>query len=495
MSKIKLKKEPRLVAKFDAFPHQLEAFLAVRNLEYSAIFHEQGLGKTKIAVDLMLHWLKEKNVDTVLFVVKNSLVKNWEKELALHTFMKPKILSQNRRNNFYAFNSPARMMLCHYEVLKSEHDRLKLFLKTRDVAIIMDESTKIKNPNSSISQAALSLAPLFKKRVIMTGTPVANRPYDIWAQIWFLDQGSSLGNDYKGFKKSADLSNTLHADVERQTALEERLQLIWDDVSDFSVRETKESSGIELPEKIIKNIFCGWERRQRDLYRQIQEETSAVILRNGIPTIDEADAVLKRLLRLVQTASNPKLIDEGYSGQPGKFEALLELVEKAALSDEKCIVWSNFKYNVDWITRELKTIGAKKLHGGMDIDARNKSVEAFLEKSSVKVLVSTPGAAKEGFTFTVANHVIFYDRGFSLDDYLQAQDRIHRISQNKKCYVYNLIMQNSIDEWVDVLLNSKHLAAQLAQGDVDHATYREKMSYDFGQLVAQILRTATQEQR
>ena len=52
-----------------------------------------------------------------------------------------------------------------------------------------------------------------------------------------------------------------------------------------------------------------------------------------------------------------------------------------------------------------------------------------------------PQSSKEGLTLTVANHCIFYDRTLSLDDYLQAQDRIHRISQNKECFIYNLIIK------------------------------------------------------
>ena len=75
---------------------------------------------------------------------------------------------------------------------------------------------------------------------------------------------------------------------------------------------------------------------------------------------------------------------------------------------------------------------------------------------------------------TVANHAIFYDRGYSLDDYLQSQDRIHRVSQEKVCFVYNLIMANSIDEWIDRLLENKLLAAQLVQGDISEEEYATK---------------------
>ena len=77
----------------------------------------------------------------------------------------------------------------------------------------------------------------------------------------------------------------------------------------------------------------------------------------------------------------------------------------------------------------------------MKIADRNQSVERF-RTDDYKIMFATPASAKEGLTLTMANHVIFYDRGFSLDDYLQAQDRIHRISQKK-----NLLCPQHHNEW------------------------------------------------
>ena len=62
MKKIHLLKEPNLMAKYNAFPYQQEAFDAVKDLEYAAIFHEQGLGKTKIAIDVLLYWLQNTEI-------------------------------------------------------------------------------------------------------------------------------------------------------------------------------------------------------------------------------------------------------------------------------------------------------------------------------------------------------------------------------------------------------------------------------------------------
>jgi SNF2 family DNA or RNA helicase len=111
-----------------------------------------------------------------------------------------------------------------------------------------------------------------------------------------------------------------------------------------------------------------------------------------------------------------------------------------------------------------------------------------MENPEDRILIATPGAAKEGLTLTAANHVIFYDRSYSLDDYLQAQDRIHRLSQKRTCYIYNMILQDSIDEWIDSLLEEKRLAAQLTQGDIDAATYASRASLSFFAILEGILK-------
>jgi len=485
--RIHLRKEPKLDAKLQAFSYQTEAVSAIRDLQYAAIFHEQGLGKTKIALDLILYWLEKRAVDTVLLVVKKSLIANWLREIKLHTFLSVRQVGQDRRANFYTFNSPARLIVTHYEAVVSEKERFILFLKTRNVGVILDEAAKIKTPDSLVTSTFFELALLFTKRVIMTGTPVANRPYDIWAQIWFLDQGKSLGSNFEEFRRNADLTNDMHDDVPAQMRLERQLGLIKEKLTEFCVRETKSNGVITLPDKVIESVPATWETRQYELYRQMRDEMRGVIVKEGVPREDNTEAILKRLLRLVQIASNPGIIDDSYAGIPGKMEVLKDLVDRIRSAGEKAIIWSSFTENVDWLAREFKGHGTCRVHGKITIDERNRSLDRFMTDDDFRLLIATPGAAKEGLTLTIANHVIFYDRSFSLDDYLQAQDRIHRISQKRTCYVHNLIMEDSIDEWVDVLLQSKHLAAQYAQGDISAAFYRSQMSYEFGDILRQVL--------
>lgn len=152
MSRIISKYEINYSAKKNAFPYQMQAFMTIKDMEYNAIFHEQGLGKTKIAIDLLLYWLSKRNIDTVMMVTKKQLINNWIEEFGIHTYIKPQILSSNKRDNFYVLNSTAKVIITNFETLSTDKDRIKMFLKCRNVGIIIDESTKLKNPDSKLTK-------------------------------------------------------------------------------------------------------------------------------------------------------------------------------------------------------------------------------------------------------------------------------------------------------------------------------------------------------
>lgn len=476
-----------LSGKHEALPFQAEAVRVARDLEYAALFHEQGLGKTKMALDLALHWLASGAVDSVLVVTKKALIENWEREVRFHIHLRPIVVGQDRRSNFYAFNRPGRLYLSHYEVMHSERGRFQLFAKARRLGAILDEAQRIKNPLSRAAVALHALAPHLARRVIMTGTPVANRPYDVWSQIYFLDLGESLGQSFEEFKSEMDFSNQLEPNSKTTMAFENRLASLYEKIKKFTVRETKGSAGISLPQKDIRNTSAELESAQHVLYEKYRRELAAEVLRDGVQTVDNAEDILKRLLRLVQTASNPKLVDESYSCTPGKLLVLDEILAKKDAAEPKTIVWTSFTENVDMIAKRYSTMKPVRVHGKRTIAERNAAVRRFVEDPQCRLLVATPGAAKEGLTLTVANHAIFFDRTFSLDDYLQAQDRIHRISQTERCLVENIIASGTIDEWVEELLSAKGLAAALAQGDIDLEEYRGHATYAFNRALREIL--------
>ena len=485
-SSIAFRNEKPIVAKIEAFDYQKRAFNTIKDMEYAAIFHEQGLGKTKIAIDLMIYWFQKKIVDTVVIATKKSLIVNWKRELEKHVDVSYAVVSTKLKDNFLIFNGAYRIILVNFEAFAKEEERFDMFTGSRPTGIIIDESAKIKNPKSKITQSFLKLAPGFNRRVIMSGTPIANRPYDIWSQVYFLDQGKSLGSDFEKFKRENDLTNDLGRSKEKQKAFVESVSSIFESISSFTIRETKSSGIIKLPPKEYYTINLPFEIKQKKIYDSVKTELSHEILRDGVFVEDDLSEVIKRLTRLIEVTSNPKLVDESYDMIPAKMDALLRLLEEINERDEKVIVWTAFIGNVSMIKQHTSKYNPVCITGSMSSEERDGSVQQFLNNSDVKILIAT-NAAKEGLTLTVANNAIFYDRTLNLDDYLQAQDRIHRISQVETCHIYNLRIEGSIDEWVDKLVSCKDLSAKLAQGDITKEEFESTIDYSFGELIHEIL--------
>jgi len=482
-----IRKKLNLKLKKDAYPFQKDAFDEIKDKEYFAIFHEQGLGKTKIAIDLAFYWLDNKHVESVLICTKKSLIKNWEDELKFHGNVPPLVLTSNKTANSQKLGLPGSIYLCNFELIRDQIDIYETFFEIRKMGVILDESTQIKNPASKTAKAFHRLATVSEKRIIMTGTPISNRPYDIWSQIYFLDHGKRLGNTFDSFKDKYDLGNDLNNNRSGQIILKNNLEILSRKLRDCSARETKKTAGIELPGRrfIVEQIPM--DSKQKALYEKMQVELSAEVLRDGKIIVEDVEVILKRLQRLVQISSNPKLVDENYHLYAPKVKKTEEIIDKAFSEDSKLLIWTNWVKNVDYLTEYFNSKGAVGIHGNIKTNIRNEIISSFRNDKDTKILIATPGVAKEGLTLVEANYAIFYDRDFSLENYLQAQDRIYRISQTKECYIYKLLSENSIDLWVESLLEAKEVAARFGQGDISQKEYSERISFDFTDLLHDIL--------
>tara|TARA_Y100001935_G_scaffold251003_1_gene252097 strand:- start:37 stop:1491 length:1455 start_codon:yes stop_codon:yes gene_type:complete len=464
---------------------QSEAFEAIKNKDFFGIFHEQGLGKTKIAIDLALYWLEKEACDSVVFVTKKSLVENWKSEIMSHTSHFPIIFSPNKKRNFANFHSPAYLFVCHYDLVRNDLEGFISFCKLRKIGMILDESVAIKNPKSQVSISFHELSKYLIKKIIMTGTPIDNRPQDIWSQIYFLDLGKSLGNSYSSFKDKYDLKKELSESALIQIEYKNSLEELREKLSDFTLRETKETAKINLPNKEFRRIDVEMDQEQRNIYEKVRKELFVEIIKNGKIEIEEFDFVAVRLLRLIQVSSYPALFDESYSKEAPKLSALKEIISNIN-ETEKIIIWTNYIKTSESLLKELGS-SAVLINGNLHLDLRNKNIERFKTDVKVRFLIATYGTAKEGLTLTVANHAIFFERNFSLSDYLQAQDRIHRISQKKKSFIYNIYTKDSAEDWLEALVSAKESAAKFVQGDIDEDEFSEKIRYDYGDILKDIL--------
>ncbi|WP_462137186.1 helicase-related protein [Candidatus Mycalebacterium sp.] len=223
----------------------------------------------------------------------------------------------------------------------------------------------------------------------------------------FLDEGESLGSDFESFKSSLDLTKDIATCQTKKDDFKDELSVLFDKIKHFSVRETKRSSGLMLPDKDVKNIDIQMQGKQSEIYSLFERDIRVEVRKNGKEISDNIKSVLKRLMRLVQVASNPLIVDDSYDETPTKFIKLRDMLKDIVASNSKAIVWTSFIKNADWLTSSLKELNAVKVHGKMGMDSRNSNLRRFKEQDECKVLVATPASSKEGLTLTQANWCIF----------------------------------------------------------------------------------------
>ena len=452
------------------YPHQVEAVTFLSEREYAALFDEQGLGKTKIIIDTISQGIAQKVIQGALIVCKKSLLGTWEDEITKHSYLKSVQLRGGPRARGIHFMWFAHFYLVNYEMLISERQRIQDLLQTRPMAVVLDESQRIKNPKSKATEALHELRVFSKQRYIVTGTPVANTPQDIWAQIYFLDGGAALGSTVREFLNRFRIQKRPH----KEGFVEESgLKRLREALSPFSIRRLKDDV-LELPEKRYETIAVDLEPSQRGRYDEVRDQLRlSIVEMDGRTVEDDATNILKRLLRLVQIASNPRLIDASYTATPAKVQTVRDLVSTILSVQEKVVIWTCFIGNIRMLRQLFREVGAGMLFGDIPISKRDAIVRRFQSSEDLRVIIANPAAAKEGLTLTAANHAIYMDRTFNLVDYLQSQDRIHRISQERPAYVYNIVGRDTVDEYIEDVVYRKQMVAQFVCGDHDELRISE----------------------
>jgi len=449
--------------KTNALKHQIEAIEFIKKNKNTPLFDEQGLGKSKIVIDALIENIKNGEIDCVLVICEKGLLNTWKKEVEKHSFLMATVLSNtstySRGRRFLQFS---QFYIINYESLIQEIERIKMFLKLRKFAIVLDESQKIKNPHSKITQKIFEIKDLCIKKIIVTGTPISNKPEDLWSQFFFLDGGETLGKDFKAFQKRVDIKLKGKQSLE---AYEDSLRAIQNRINKISIRRTKDV--LELPEKIYKENYVTLSGKQKETYEQVKKELYLEIKNaDGKDVIEKIDNYLVKLLRLTQVASNPLLIDDSYDQVPAKFLALDKLVEGIMNKSEKVIIWSSFRKNIRLLRNRYKNFGSLMIFGEIPIAERNEIVEKFTENEENKVLIANPAAAGVGLTLISASNAIYLDRNFKMDEYVQSQDRIHRIGQTKKCNIIRIMALGTIDMYIDEIIEKKDILARFTLGDI-----------------------------
>ncbi|MGC9083090.1 MAG: SNF2-related protein [Anaerolineae bacterium] len=397
---------------------------------------DMGLGKTVQAL-VFLQSLKERGEAerASLLVVPKSLLVNWQREADRFTpeLRVLEFTGAGRRKDPAVFDQYDIVLTTYGTMLRDVE-----FLRTyRFHHVILDESQAIKNPLAKTARAARLLNA--DHRLVMTGTPVENTPFELWSQFAFVNPG--LLGSLESFKETFANPIESRGDEEAASTLK---KLVYP----FILRRTKAQVAPELPPRTERTLYVDLEPAQRKLYNRVRDRYRAELL-GLIETRGIEDArmkILEGLLRLRQVCIHPGLIEPTWREEAAKFELLFEMLETLRAEGHKALVYSQFVEVLKRVRAGLEERGIAYAYLDGQTRDRHGQVDRFQSDPKVPFFLLSLKAGGVGLNLTAADYVIHLDPWWNPAVEMQAADRAHRIGQDKPVFIYKIIARETVEE-------------------------------------------------
>lgn len=434
------------------FEHQIESFNYALTHNKFLLGDEQGLGKTKQALDIAVS-RKHKMRHCLIVCGVNNLKWNWYKEVEIHTNEKAHILGSrvNRKGKTVIGSSAERLadlkqihdeyfLITNIETLRDKSIQSQIKKMCSDGIIgmtIIDEIHKCKNSQSKQGKAIHCCCSYY--RLALTGTPLMNNPVDLynvlkWLEVenhsltyfknLYCEMGGFGGYEIIGYKNLDQLENSLNKNM---------------------LRRRKEEV-LDLPPKIYTDELLDLDSSQDKLYRDV---TNQII--EDIDRIMLLPNPLTELIRLRQVTSNPNILTSKNITNV-KYDRIVDILESTT---DKVIIFSNWTKVINPLYIKLSSLGYNPALVTGESKDPILEMNKFQSDNTCKVILGTTPALGTGYTLTAANTVIFIDEPWSKAIKDQAEDRCHRIGTKGTVNIITLICKDTIDERIHQIIKDK----------------------------------------
>lgn len=466
--------------KTQPFEHQIDGFKFGLSNDKWLLGDEQGLGKTKQIIDIAVAKKLNGAKHCLVICCVNSLKWNWANEVKTHSNEDAWILGQRTQNDRIVIGSNAD----RYEDLK-HIDELPYFIITNietlrykvktgkkvskrvkgrmvevdeyrypiteklqelcdkgEISMIAaDEVHKCKNPEAEQTAQLLKLNTDFE--VAMTGTPMMNKPLDLFMPLKW------LGYEKHSFYQFRNHYCTLGGYGGYEVVGYKNLNELSEILDEIMLRRLKEDV-LDLPEKMLINEYVEMSKEQTKIYYEAKD---AIV--NNIDKIKMVSNPLSELIRLRQATGYTGILSTEVQ-ESAKFDRMEEIVDDAVENGQKVVIFSNWTQITNPAFKRLsKKYRGVMITGETKDNERQINVDKFQNDDSVKFIIGTTGAMGTGLTLTAGTVEIFLDEPWNMALKDQAVDRCHRIGAKSTVTVYTLLCKNTIDERINELVEKK----------------------------------------
>ncbi len=426
------------------------------NQLHGVLADDMGLGKTLQSLcALRLGYEQTNNQQHSLIIAPKSVLHHWDEELhRCYPYIRSYIYHGPKRRKTVFRSSLPYILITTYDTVVKDIDELS---KVPFFYLILDEATRIKNPDAQRTQAIKALNAAH--RLALSGTPVENRPLELWSLYDFLMRGhlGRQGTFVRVYEESI-----MAGDKGAAEKLGRRIK-------PFLLRRKKEEVAKDLPEKIILTEWCELTQEQKQLYGSLQDEVRRIRdgLRRG-EDINYTSNILPVLTKLKQICDHPALVtkitDPLYQ-RSEKYDWIVDKIEEIIQNGEQVVLFSHFLGMLSLLEAAVKEKKISYIRIDGSTENRQALIDYFMQGNARVALLSIM-AAGHGINLQAANHVIHADRWWNPAVEDQATDRVHRIGQRQTVYVYHILTENTLEERINSLLKEKRGMADQIIGAV-----------------------------
>ena len=432
-------------------PYPYQQYCAARIVADAAVglFLDMGLGKTVITLDA-INTLRHDRwaVQRVLIIAPKKVAEGtWTKEAQKwehlrHLRISAVLGSQQKR--LRALATPADIYVINRDNVAWLVDYFKNAWPFD--MVVLDESSSFKNSQSKRFKALKLVRSRINRLVELTGTPASNGLIDLWAQIFLLDGGARLGRTLGQYRERFfDPDKRSRTQIFSYTPKDGSMEYIQQAIGDICV-SMKAEDYLNLPDRMFDDVPVVLDDKARKAYRQLERDL-LLELDEGQITAASTGVLTGKLLQLCNGAvydseKRPLAIHNC------KVEAFLEVLEQ--LNGQHCLVFYNFQHDRDRLLAALEPLGlrVRVYQSAADEDAWNAG--------EIDVLLAHPASCAYGLNLqNGGHHIVWFGLTWSLEQYEQANKRLHRQGQRHPVIVHHLVVQGGMDEDVIESLRAK----------------------------------------
>lgn len=452
--------------------HQKVGFLLGVKYPHLFCMFDMGLGKSKLALDLIRYLRKIERLHRVLILVPNVVnLESWRMEITIHApDLSATYIEGTKQDRREAWEEPSDLCLCTYAGLqalictnsgkKRRVDPI-LLAKAKQLfdGAVFDESTALMNHRSLNFRVVGQLTKDFAWRVGLTGTPLGRDPHVLWAQFYCVDRGAALGETLGPFREAFFKCKEGYFGGFEYTFKRKMEPDLRRMMSHTGIRYASDEC-LDLPKKVpVEKPFV--------LTDEAWSYYSAVL--------EQAQANSKKLIDVSGIFVRLRQITSGFvsvEGKPSalaenpKLDVLMELLDELPLT-EKVVIFNEFIYSGDIIEAALRArkMGTARLYSGTR--SKSKELLRFLMEDDCRAFIVNSQSGAQGLNLQQASYVVFYESPVSPIVRQQAEKRCHRPGQEKPVFIYDLYARRTVEQKIlRFLAEGRDLFAALVEGGV-----------------------------